>query len=627
MSQEYTPVDWVDETPTQPGTLINKERLDQMQSAHHFADGFEEVDAIPTADPGVDYHKVVYCTADSTFYRWDGTQWTADIDDDTKRLLLEHEADHSNPHAVTKAQVGLGNVDNTSDADKPVSTATASAIGLVQGYLDAHEANHSNPHQVTKAQVGLGNADNTADLDKPISTAVQAALDQKANDNAVVHLTGTETITGAKTFSVAPVTTGNAYIIKNAGHKYLTFQDGAGTSISAIQLTTIGTINLIPGVASGGINAVTIQGQRAYAAANTGDVATIATLDQYTPMVRTSGAQTIGGIKTFTDSPVIKNLNIASSSTVPGSNTQTRIVFNANDGSRLMTLEDWCYTGGSTAVNLSNGATRNSLTPSPTISLGVTATGVGYIQALNQRAYNTANVSDLVTIGTLKASTDVVHTSGPETIEGTKTFYAAKFSEVVIKSARVGTDNLGGIGFFNAEGTRMSQLYADTIGSIYLNTLNGGSIQAKNQRAYDPAHTDDVATIGTLDAYTPMVRTSGNQTIAGTKKFTYNLEELTSINGGTSPASYVSNYGRFRVSGQDGLPIVGLGFEKATSNVTRLVLSINGNTDPDTNNQTSVQIHFILNENDGTLKMTTAHIDKNGTRTFGTEETLQSWTV
>lgn len=87
MSQEYTPVDWVDETTSQQGTLINAERLDQMQTAHHYADGFEEVDAIPTEDPGVDYHKVVYCTADTTFYRWDGTQWTADIDEDTKRLL------------------------------------------------------------------------------------------------------------------------------------------------------------------------------------------------------------------------------------------------------------------------------------------------------------------------------------------------------------------------------------------------------------------------------------------------------------------------------------------------------------------------------------------------------------
>lgn len=92
MSQNYTPVEWVDETTSQQGTLINKARLDQMQTAHHYADGFEEVDTIPTADPGVSYHKVVYCTADTTFYRWDGTAWTKDVDDDTKALLNQEIA-------------------------------------------------------------------------------------------------------------------------------------------------------------------------------------------------------------------------------------------------------------------------------------------------------------------------------------------------------------------------------------------------------------------------------------------------------------------------------------------------------------------------------------------------------
>ena len=46
---------------------------------------------------------------------------------------------------------------------------------------DAHIKNASNPHSVTKAQIGLGNVDNTKDADKPVSTATQAALDLKAN--------------------------------------------------------------------------------------------------------------------------------------------------------------------------------------------------------------------------------------------------------------------------------------------------------------------------------------------------------------------------------------------------------------------------------------------------------------
>lgn len=44
--------------------------------------------------------------------------------------ISNHVADTLNPHAVTQTQVGLGNVDNTSDADKPVSTAQQTALDL-----------------------------------------------------------------------------------------------------------------------------------------------------------------------------------------------------------------------------------------------------------------------------------------------------------------------------------------------------------------------------------------------------------------------------------------------------------------------------------------------------------------
>ena len=74
-----------------------------------------------------------------------------------------HIANKSNPHGVTKAQVGLGNVNNTSDADKPVSTAQATAIAdakaagtNAQTNLTTHMQNMSNPHGVTRDQLGLG---------------------------------------------------------------------------------------------------------------------------------------------------------------------------------------------------------------------------------------------------------------------------------------------------------------------------------------------------------------------------------------------------------------------------------------------------------------------------------------
>ena len=54
----------------------------------------------------------------------------------------------------------------------------------VKDSLDVHIANKNNPHQVTKAQVGLGNVDNTADVDKPVSNAVSSAIITATNDMA-----------------------------------------------------------------------------------------------------------------------------------------------------------------------------------------------------------------------------------------------------------------------------------------------------------------------------------------------------------------------------------------------------------------------------------------------------------
>lgn len=78
----------------------------------------------------------------------------------------QHIANKSNPHGVTKAQVGLGNADNTSDANKPVSTAQASAIAdakaagtAAQTSINNHAGRKDNPHSVTRTQLGLATTD------------------------------------------------------------------------------------------------------------------------------------------------------------------------------------------------------------------------------------------------------------------------------------------------------------------------------------------------------------------------------------------------------------------------------------------------------------------------------------
>lgn len=77
-----------------------------------------------------------------------------------------HIANKSNPHGVTKSQVGLGNASNTSDADKPVSTAQAAAIAdakaagtAAQTSINSHAGRKDNPHTVTRAQLGLATTD------------------------------------------------------------------------------------------------------------------------------------------------------------------------------------------------------------------------------------------------------------------------------------------------------------------------------------------------------------------------------------------------------------------------------------------------------------------------------------
>lgn len=89
-----------------------------------------------------------------------------DSDKVIKESLDAHIGNKSNPHNVTKAQVGLGNVQNLAPADMPVSTAQATAIAdakaagtKAQTDLNTHANRKDNPHNVTRAQLGLATTD------------------------------------------------------------------------------------------------------------------------------------------------------------------------------------------------------------------------------------------------------------------------------------------------------------------------------------------------------------------------------------------------------------------------------------------------------------------------------------
>jgi hypothetical protein len=103
---------------------------------------------------------------------------------------------------ITSAMVGLGSVDNTSDVGKPISTATQTALNAkaplagptFTGTVTIPSgASITAPTGLVKGDVGLGNVDNTSDVNKPVSTAGQAALDLKAPLESPTF-TGTVTI-------------------------------------------------------------------------------------------------------------------------------------------------------------------------------------------------------------------------------------------------------------------------------------------------------------------------------------------------------------------------------------------------------------------------------------------------
>lgn len=108
----------------------------------YFIDPVANVAALPaTAPEGT----LVLVKDEDALYEYRGGMWVLFVDpgeiqadQDAQDAAIAaaqsdidtHEARTDNPHAVTKAQVGLSNVDNTSDANKPVSTAQATAIAL-----------------------------------------------------------------------------------------------------------------------------------------------------------------------------------------------------------------------------------------------------------------------------------------------------------------------------------------------------------------------------------------------------------------------------------------------------------------------------------------------------------------
>lgn len=110
----------------------------------------------------------------------DALQGTEGTPSDTNRFVTNDDPRLLGPDSMPTLQE-VTEAGNITDRNLRIPNAINSDEAVNKGQLDAHSNRTDNPHEVTKEQVGLGNVDNTSDADKPVSTAQQTALDLKIN--------------------------------------------------------------------------------------------------------------------------------------------------------------------------------------------------------------------------------------------------------------------------------------------------------------------------------------------------------------------------------------------------------------------------------------------------------------
>jgi len=302
---------------------------------------------------------------------------------------------------IGKSGVGLGNVDNTSDANKPVSTATQTALNL--------KANIASPtftgtvSGITKSMVGLGNVDNTTDAAKPISTATQTALDAK---QATLNGTGFVKVSGTT--------------ISYDNSTYLSTSTAASTYLPISNPTATGTLTAPTIANSLGANFATTSGN-----VGIGTTAPTAKLEL-------SGTGTV-------------------SSRITSTNSTAQLITSGTLGQIYNTTGDLYLTNASTTNStlfVNNGAERMRIFANGRVGIGTT-TDAGFLLDVNGITRLNGNVS----IGTANnaRTLSVQTTSNDVNIEGINSRTTGNNYAITGNSNGIGASlNMGG--FFQASG-------------------------------------------------------------------------------------------------------------------------------------------------------------------------------
>jgi hypothetical protein len=363
---------------------------------------------------------------------------------------------------IDKTMVGLANVDNTTDAAKPVSTATQTALDtkaaisgqVFTGAVSATNLSGSNTGDqdlssfatsanlalkadiasptftgtvggIDQTMVGLANVDNTTDAAKPVSTATQSALNLKANIESPI-LTGiplaptpaanTNTTQIATTAFVAGAITAangtNANLtgmVTSAGNTttVVTNANLTGDVSSSGNATTIGANKVLTGMIADGTIVTADIADGAITNAKIAD-GTVTNVDLATVASKTFKGRTAAG------TGAVEDLTVAQ----VRSDLAINNVDNTNDAAKpISTLTQ-------TALNLKANITSPTFTGAPlapTAALGTATTQIATTLFVNSALSN--------------ADANYVKLTGSQTIAGAKTFS----SELNIQGMRVGS--------------------------------------------------------------------------------------------------------------------------------------------------------------------------------------------
>lgn len=169
---------------TQANTVAIQGLVNQFDTYHHYFQGYYEHTA-DIQELEAERGDYAYNGETNTIWAFD-TVWSDTFDPIPSDMGGKTQ---TTPLMDGEASVGTENYYAAGDHRHPTDITRASAEDLT-----AHINNKTNPHNVTKEQVGLSNVDNTSDINKPISTATQNALDLKQNITDITLLTDSKII-------------------------------------------------------------------------------------------------------------------------------------------------------------------------------------------------------------------------------------------------------------------------------------------------------------------------------------------------------------------------------------------------------------------------------------------------